>query len=166
MTDASADPRGIIASLSPSPVRVGMGLVVNGGLAVLLLWIAFRFPPEVLTWQALLVAAGLYSAWTTWSAWQHRHLAILMTDTALTDTAGREICRIDEIDRVDRGVFAFKPARGFVLRLKAPRGRAWVPGIWWRFGRRVGIGGVTSAGGARLMAEMIDATLARRRGEI
>ena len=71
------------------------------------------------------------------------------------------------IASVDRGAFAFKPSNGFTVRLKSPAPRAWLPGLWWRLGRRVGVGGATPGKAARDMADVItillkDPDVARR----
>ena len=162
MTDP--DPPEILATITPSPARVWLGLVVNGVLCFLLAWIVIFSPPEDALWTLFLVAAALYVGWTAYRGWTDRDVRIVLTTEGLSDSAGREICRFDDITRVNRGVFAFKPARGFALELSAPARRAWVPGLWWRLGRRVGVGGVTSAGATRLMAEIIESLLASRRG--
>ena len=66
---------------------------------------------------------------------------------------------LDEIARVERGTFAFKPSNGFVIRLNAPAARVWAPGLWWRFGKRLGVGGVTPAGQGKAMADVIAARI-------
>jgi hypothetical protein len=63
---------------------------------------------------------------------------------------------------VERGAFALKPSNGFTLVMKHKSPRAWAPGIWWRTGYRVGVGGVTAAGQSRFMAEQIALMIARR----
>ena len=73
----------------------------------------------------------------------------------LYDQDGTLIARIDNIKRMDRGILAFKPSNGFILLLTEPMPRAWRPGLWWRFGRRVGVGGVTSAGMTKGMSEIL-----------
>jgi hypothetical protein len=86
----------------------------------------------------------------------------LLTEAALIDSRDGEICRIDDIAQLNRGVFAVKPARGFVLSLSGAPGRHWVPGLWWRIGRSVGVGGMTGAAETKLMAEMIEAMVMTR----
>ena len=73
----------------------------------------------------------------------------------LRDGNGRLLCRMDQIAGVDRGAFAFKPSNGFLVKLKEPMPRVWQPGLWWRLGRRIGVGGVTPAGQGKFMADMI-----------
>jgi len=45
---------------------------------------------------------------------------------------------------------------------RATQPRAWSPGMWWRMGRRVGIGGTVAAGPAKFMAEQIALRIATR----
>jgi hypothetical protein len=76
-----------------------------------------------------------------------------LTVDGLFDTGGRCLARWEDIDRIDKGTFAFKPSNGFLIVLKRPGPRGWAPGLWWQIGRRVGVGGVTPRQSARFMAE-------------
>ncbi|MBL4559156.1 MAG: hypothetical protein JKP98_25190 [Rhodobacteraceae bacterium] len=69
---------------------------------------------------------------------------------------------IAEIERVDRGALAFKPSGGFVLHLAAPGTAGWAPGLWWRVGRRLGVGGATNPMEGRAMADIIAVRIALR----
>ncbi|MEL6792102.1 MAG: hypothetical protein AAFP78_01515, partial [Pseudomonadota bacterium] len=73
----------------------------------------------------------------------------------LTDDAGVVICTLEDIHSVERGFALFKPSGGFALLLKAEKERAWSPGLWWRIGQRVGIGGATPGRSSRNMADAI-----------
>ena len=90
--------------------------------------------------------------------------AIELTATILRDSDGTVIARIEDIEHIDRGVFAFKPSNGFLLRTKAGTGgtREWRPGLWWRMGRRIGIGGMTPGRQTKYMAEAIATIIATR----
>ncbi|QIE57044.1 hypothetical protein G5B40_17320 [Pikeienuella piscinae] len=98
--------------------------------------------------------------------------ALFLTDAArlifdgerLVDDSGAEICRLDEIERIERGFAFFKPSSGFVLKLTEPRPRGWSPGLWWRLGRRVGVGGATPSRAGRHMADALSGALAMRSG--
>lgn len=90
----------------------------------------------------------------------NRATRVIFDGARLADDTGVEICALDEIEKVERGFALFKPSSGFVLVLKAPRARGWAPGLWWRVGRRVGIGGATPSRAGRNMADAITAALA------
>ena len=79
-----------------------------------------------------------------------------LTRSGLREQSGLEVVHLDNIKAVERGMFAFKPSNGFLIRTHKPvGGRAWRPGLWWRMGRRIGVGGITSAGQAKFMADMM-----------
>ncbi|MEX2517932.1 MAG: hypothetical protein WD969_01215 [Paracoccaceae bacterium] len=96
--------------------------------------------------------------------------ALFLTDASivsfdgarLADDSGRVLCTLEEIAQVERGFALFKPSSGFVLTLKAPRERGWSPGLWWRYGRRIGVGGATPSRAGRHMADTITLALSMR----
>ena len=49
-----------------------------------------------------------------------------------------------------------------MLKTRTPGPRVWRPGIWWRIGRRVGIGGVMPGHQTKAMAEILAALQAER----
>jgi len=83
----------------------------------------------------------------------------------LMDSNGEVLAMLDDIQSVDRGAFAFKPSNGFTLKLKSKQPRSWAPGLFWRFGHFLGVGGAVSAGQAKFMAEQIALSLAQRAAE-
>jgi hypothetical protein len=85
-----------------------------------------------------------------------------LTREALCDDQGRVLTTVANIRSVDRGVFALKPSSGFRLVLNAPGSSAWAPGLWWRIGRNLGVGGVTSGAEGKYMAEVVAAMIAER----
>jgi hypothetical protein len=111
----------------------------------------------------LLLLGGAAIGWGAYRIVRLQDRALVLTQDALSDTAAGLICRVDEIEALNRGVFAVKPARGFALALSRRGPRMWVPGLWWRIGRSVGVGGMTGAAETKMMAEMIEAMIAVRR---
>ena len=87
---------------------------------------------------------------------------ISLNQAGLFETTGREICRIEDIRTIDRGFAALRPSTGFMIRLHEAADPGWSPGLWWRYGRMVGIGGMTPPGQGRAMAEILSAMLADR----
>ncbi|MEQ5871110.1 hypothetical protein J4E08_14560 [Sagittula sp. NFXS13] len=137
-----------------APRRVfGVGaMTVLGGM---LLYVAFAEPPANWLWQVFLVALGLAALWFSARMWEATGHELILTDEALTDSDGTELARLDQIAKVDRSVFAMKPSNGFIILLKEPMPRAWRPGLWWRMGRRIAVGGVTSGAATKPMADII-----------
>jgi len=156
------DPNEIIATISASQPRRAFALLVLLFLGLLLLYMAFARPPDALGWQALLLLLGGGALWLAERLRQATRLSLLLTRDALRDSEGRVLVRVAEIKTVDRGFLAFKPSNGFMVTSTVADGRAWAPGLWWRIGRRIGIGGVTSAGQSKAMAEILTALMAQR----
>lgn len=148
------DEDGIYARVEASPARRIFAYVVQFGLGALLIYVTLTLPPSV-PWMIFLLGFGVMMLWQAERMRRATTLMLELTDTELRDNSGTVLARIDEIRSIERGTFAFKPANGFTLVLHNKKPRAWLPGLWWRFGRRVGVGGVTHAGQSKFMAERI-----------
>ncbi len=158
--DSSAER--IIGRLPVAQGRRWAGIVVTAGLGIILLRLALAMPIGRSVWMPILMVAGLGALAVAW--WMHgaTRTVLILTPRELRDGTGRRLAFVDDIRRVDRGAFVPKPSQGFLLRLSRPGPRAWVPGVWWRLGRTVGVGGVTSARDAKDMAALIDILIAER----
>lgn len=150
-----------MASVTASVPRRWLGIGMLAVLGGMLLYIAFATPPQLM-WQGFLVALGLAALWLAEKMRRATELTIHLTEDGLFDSTGACIAEIGAIKRVERGTFAMKPSNGFMLRLDTPGHRAWNPGIWWRMGKRVGIGGVMPGAQTKIMADMLDAMVADR----
>lgn len=159
-TDTDDDTR-VLAEVHPAPARLAFSLFVQYSLGALVLYLAFAHPPELI-FQIALIGIALGFIYLAEQGRRVKGLAIYLNRQGLWDSEGREIARLDQIRTVDRGALAFKPSNGFLLRLDTAPGRVWVPGLWWRLGRSIGVGGVTPAGATKFMGEMI-ATLLKER---
>lgn len=143
-----------IAELSASPIRRLFAYGVLFALGALLILLAVTQTPS-LGWQAFLVLLGGAALVMAERLRRATQLGLILTETELRDTSGQVLTRIDNIASVDRGAFAFKPSHGFVLRLHDAGEGVWAPGLWWRYSKRIGVGGVTPSGSAKFMAEQI-----------
>ena len=131
-------------------------------LGALVLYIAAANPPAQPLWQLFLVGLGAAVLILAEAMRRASGRALHLTRAGLFDSEGREVARLGQIAEVERGTFAIKPSNGFTVKLTSPAPRAWAPGVWWRLGRRVGVGGVTSPVQAKAMAEILTALLAER----
>lgn len=156
----------VLCTLRPSPVRRVAAVLTLAGVSLLLLGVVLATPPQQPGWMLFLLGAGAGMLWLSLRLWQATDRRIILTRAGLFDSDGTCIAAMADIVDVDRGVFAFKPSGGLVLRLGHAPGRAWAPGLWWRLGRRLGIGGVTGTVQGRAMAEMIAIVLADRDGAL
>ncbi|APX88882.1 hypothetical protein BV394_03345 [Brevirhabdus pacifica] len=155
------EPDYIITTSGPRRV---IALIVLLGLGGLLLYLAMARPPEALGWQVFLLGTGLLVLIQAERFRRSSALSLLLWPDRLEDSTGRLLCRMDEITKVERGTFAFKPSNGFVLLIDGRHGLAWAPGLWWRIGRRVGVGGVTPVPQTKAMADMLSMRVAERLG--
>ena len=152
----------ILATISASTVRRLFGVGALMILGALLIYVAFLDPPDSFIWQIFLIVLGAGSLWLADKMRRVTLLTLILTRTDLRESDGTLLAEVDQITSVERGALAFKPSNGFMLHLAAPAPRRWRPGLWWRFGRRLGVGGVTSAAQTRQMADMLAVLIAER----
>lgn len=158
------DPQEVLARISPHPIRRTLAVGFSGLLGLILIYIAAASPPRDLVWLAFLVVMGAGMLWLSWRQWQATARTLELTREELRETGdgGRVLARMDDVVAVDRGFFAFKPASGFRVRLKEKRPRAYAPGLWWRSGRTLMVGGATSGAEAKTVADLMKVMLAER----
>ncbi|SEQ90340.1 hypothetical protein [Thalassovita taeanensis] len=153
----------ILAQVRASAPRRWIGVGILASLGGLLLYVAVTTPPQTLGLQVFVVTLGGLALALAEKMRRATLTEISLTETELRDSDGTVIARVDQITRVNRGTFALKPSNGFTLQLKASQGRRrWMPGVWWRMGRRVGVGGVTAGSQTKVMAELLQAMIAAR----
>jgi hypothetical protein len=167
MTDQFEQPHGAEPTQEQADLRVFTlpatlgrrlsAVTVLGALALIHFWIVTSSPPAALVGKLFLIGVGMAASYAAYRVWKSTECDILLTPEDVREENGRVLCRIEDIDHVQRGPFAFKPSNGFVIVLKAKAPRAWAPGLWWRIGRRIGVGGVTSAGAGKAMADVLSA---------
>lgn len=152
----------VLATLSAAPTRrwASTGLVF--ALAVIFLSLAATSPVAGPVQRVLLAVLGLASLWVATLSLRGQGRSLVLTESVLMDSEGAILAHVNELKSVDRSAFAFKPSNGFMLRLTRPQPRAWVPGLYWRIGDRLAIGGATNPAETRNMADRIGLLLAER----
>ncbi|WP_027259708.1 hypothetical protein [Leisingera aquimarina] len=151
----------VLATIEASGGRRIMGTAMLGLTGCLLLYVAFAAPPSP-AWLVFLLAVGAAALWLAARMWQATVHRIELTAEELRCSNGQLIARVEDIKAIDRGFFAFKPSNGFLIRTGVQGSRVWMPGLWWRSGRRIGIGGVTPGSQGKAMSEILAAMLAQR----
>ncbi len=152
----------VLATVSPSVIRRYFGVGVLAALGLILIYVVFARPPDSFVLQAFMLGLGGLVLWGADKMRRASAVTLILTRETLADSEGRLLARVEDIVSVDRSFLAFKPSNGFLVRLRSRQPRAWVPGLWWRFGRRIGVGGVTSARETRFMAEILTALVVER----
>jgi hypothetical protein len=143
-----------IAVLRAAPGRRVFACAVMLALGGLLILSALTRPPAP-GWQVFLLVCAAVSLLGAEALRRATRPALHLHADALRDSDGTLLTRLEDVARVERGAFAFKPSNGFVLHLRGRQPRAWQPGLWWRMGKRLGVGGTVSAGASRFMADQI-----------
>lgn len=151
----------ILATVNASAPRRVLGVGMLAAVGAIVLYVAFSAPPSM-AWLIFLLVIGIGALWLAARMWQATTLQIELTETELRCSDGTLIANVADIEAIDRGFFAFKPSNGFMLRTATPAPRAWRPGLWWRMGRRIGIGGVTPGSQSKAMAEILAAMQMQR----
>ena len=157
----SANQAGAIATLNPSPGRRATGIGMLVILGAVLAYVGISAIDDLAAGASLL-ALGATAFWAAQRLRVSTRESLELRGGGLYSTDGSLVAEIGNVARVDLGIFAMRPTGGFLLVLKSPMPKAWKPGLWWRFGKRVGIGGVTSKAEAKAMAEAL-ARLVRSR---
>lgn len=148
----------ILATIKPSAARRWLGVGMLSIVGVLVLFVALTQPPEPL-WLVFLLAVVGGTFWLAYRMWHATNDWIELTSSELRTGAGYLIAKVEDIEAVDRGVFAFKPSNGFLLKTGVGGKNSWAPGLWWRVGRRVGVGGMTAAAETKFMADVLSSLL-------
>lgn len=152
----------VLSTISASAPRRWLAVGCLFVLAFFLGYVAIVQSPAP-GWQIFLVVLAGGTVWIGDLLRRVTTRVIELTPTELRDTSGAVIARVEDVEAVERGVFAFKPSNGFLIRTRHAAGpRAWNPGLWWRVGRRIGVGGVTPRWQTKATAEILQALLAKR----
>ena len=155
------DNDGVYARVTASKGRAVFSYGVLFGLGSLVLYTTLIQPPA-LFWMIFMLCCGVLMLWMAEKQRRASKLELILTADEVIDSQGRVLARVEDIVAVSRGAMALKPSNGFTIVTRSMAPRAYVPGIWWRMGNRVGVGGITSAGETKFMAEQIALMLKRR----
>ncbi len=153
---------GVLVQVDASTGRRVSGLAVLGALALAILGNALLAPGVPALQRLLLIVLGLLVCAMALALKRATERALVLTEAGLSDSAGTLLASMDQIEAVDRGTFAFKPSNGFLLRLRDKGPRRFLPGLYWQYGRRIGVGGVLRASETKQMADVIAIALADR----
>ncbi|WP_298857695.1 hypothetical protein [uncultured Sulfitobacter sp.] len=155
------DPHEVLVTAGASAGRRFLGLGSLGLLGVMLIYIAIVQSPEI-QWRIFLLVLGVGSLWMVNRMRSATASRLELTETELRDSDGTRIALVEDIDVLDRGFFAFKPSNGFLMRTVKGGETEWRPGMWWRVGRRIGVGGMMPAHQSKQIAEILAIMMAKR----
>ena len=75
--------------------------------------------------------------------------------SGLFNIDGSVICEIDDIERIDVSPYTFKSANGFIVILKTKSSFKSIPGLYWRLGKRLSIGGLVSKNESKFLSQTL-----------
>lgn len=153
----------VVLQIGAAPLRRVVLIAALYAVAVAVIYFGLARPQSILgmIWLVLVCAMVFWLAQTVRRASARQ---LILTTTHLCDSSGTVLARLDDILQVHRGALALKPSSGFTLLLRTPQATQIAPGLWWRFGRMVGVGGLLDRSATRAMAEALAARLAQRDG--
>lgn len=153
----------ILVQIGAAPLRRLFLIGALYALAVAVVYFGLARPQSILglVWLVL-VCAVLF--WLAQAVRRTSARNLILTADCLCDSSGVVLAPLDDILQLHRGALALKPSSGFTLLLRNPQTAQLVPGLWWRFGRMVGVGGLLDRSATRAMAEALAARLAQRDG--
>ncbi|MDD9921486.1 MAG: hypothetical protein OXQ92_04270 [Boseongicola sp.] len=149
----------VLVTVQPSVFRRWVAILIFIALGAVLIWVAAKSANSIVL-QVAFLGFGLLSVLAADKIRRATDDGIELTRKGLRTISGTHLARVENVEKVDRGAFAFKPSNGFVVKLKeAEDPRGWAPGLWWRGGKLLGVGGVVSAGETKAMAELLTAII-------
>lgn len=147
--------------LRAAPARRAMAVGVLYGFGGVATYTALS-EASGFVWAVALLCLGAAGLGAGEALRRATRLGLQLDEAGLSDSAGTLLAPWQDIVAIERGSFSLRPSNGFTLRLAKPGARAWRPGLWWRLGHRLGVGGVTSANETKAMAQAIEIRLADR----
>jgi hypothetical protein len=152
----------ILAKVSPSGPRRFAAVGTMGLLGTLVVYMGMGADVAGFSERLVLIVTGAIALVMAMRLYNQTRIVIELTETELRDTSGRVLAEVSKIVRVERGAFAFKPSNGFLVVTSEKMPRKFVPGMWWRFGTRLGVGGVCAANETKAMAEVLSMVITQR----
>lgn len=130
---------------------VGLGLA----------WSGVRLAPMSVS-GALMIGAGAAALWLALQLVLASGQGVVLTGAGLRDGDGTVIVDLDAVAAIDSGLLSARPSNGFVIRTRGRQLPGWRPGLWWRLGHRVGVGGILPKAPTRALAERLSRLVAAR----
>ena len=86
---------------------------------------------------------------------RYSKIGFLINQSGLFNIDGSVICEIDDIERIDVSPYTFKSANGFIVILKTKSSFKSIPGLYWRLGKRLSIGGLVSKNESKFLSQTL-----------
>ncbi len=130
-----------IVKIQPSASRRFFSIFILCLSAGVMIYFAITDPAQSIVLKLILLSLAGIFLWQVQANLRFPNAALLLKRDGLYDDQCEIICSLSNIALVDRGWFSIKPSNGFLLRLHEKASIKWLPGVYWRIGKRMGVGG-------------------------
>ena len=83
---------------------------------------------------------------------RYSKIGFLINELGMFNLDESLIFKMDEIERIDVSPYTFKSANGFIILLKTKSSFKFIPGLYWRLGNRISIGGLVSKNESKFLS--------------
>ena len=143
-----------LAIINPPVLKRYFFTLLSLILAVLLLYEGISF--FLVSGDRLgFILVGLFLLGLTYLFYFNTGKALVLYEDRLVSTDGELLFELKNVTSIENGLFSFKPSNGVLFYLKEPMPFKWKLGLWWRIGKRVGIGGCTQKSSINFAVEII-----------
>ncbi|MEM0977526.1 MAG: hypothetical protein AAGJ34_08330 [Pseudomonadota bacterium] len=149
-----------------APISAGRYWFGIACLSLPALFIVFALSQGVVTrlWaMGFLMAIASAFLWAAYRMYSVPRAGLLFDGRVLRTEDGLVVAALTDIDVVQTGIFAMRPSNGFSLIMKEADHLPTRPGIFWRQGKMIGIGGILAAAETRAIGRLMQAKLKETR---
>ncbi len=87
--------------------------------------------------------------------YQNTREELLLYEDRVASSSGELLFEVSNVKSIDNSLLSFKPSNGALIYLKSPMPMKVHYGLWWRVGKKVGIGGCTNRAEVNVMVDII-----------
>ena len=126
------------------------------GLLLFLCYTISKIEEEITSVDFLLIPTIVFLAlWFTRFLKRYSKVGFLINQSGLFNLDGSIICEIGDIEIIDVSPYTFKSANGFIVILKTKNSFKLIPGLYWRLGKRLSIGGLVSKTESKFLSQAL-----------
>ena len=126
------------------------------GLLLFLCYTISKIEEEITLLDFLLIPTIVFLAfWFRSFLKRYSKVGFLINQSGLFNLDGSIICEIGDIERIDVSPYTFKSANGFIVILKTKSSFKSIPGLYWRLGNRLSIGGLVSKNESKFLSQTL-----------
>ena len=143
------------------PYRIKLLGYLILSLFVFLIYSILKIQGEIHLSSLILLTTGLIIVISFWRFIKKYYKSgFLIQDEGIFLLNGSLLCKTSSIEAVDTSPYSFKSTNGFIIRLKESTSLAWSPGLFWKFKKRISIGGLVTKSESKWLSTSIITTLA------